>query len=120
MKQGRIWLGIALLSSAAACGGGPTPADQPTPTGSASAWIRVENQTFNDLNIGVVGQDGARQRLGRSTANTSVIFRVPPTFVTGRARLRFSLDPVGRAQASFTRELDMIPGDTVVMIIPPA
>lgn len=120
MRQGRLWLGTALLSGALACGGGPGPADQPSPTGSASAWIRVENQTFNDLSIGVVGPDGSRQRLGRSTANTSVVFRVPPTFVTGRTRLRFSVDPVGRTQASFTRELDMIPGDTVVMIIPPA
>jgi hypothetical protein len=67
-----------------------------------------------------VTHNTSRQRLGRSTANTTVTFKIPAQYVGNRARLRFIADPVGAAIESVSRELDVIPGDTVIMIIPPS
>ena len=121
----RALSGIGMVAGAIACGGSSSPSDRPEPSAtaaaseSAAAWLRVDNQTFVDLNL-FVWHNNARQRLGRSTANTSVTFRIPPAYVTTRSRLRFIADPIGRTQESLTRELDVIPGDTVIMIIPPS
>lgn len=110
-------MAAGLLTSLTGCVGSAPPGDA-APVTDLDAWLRVENQSYIDFSVFVWRQD-TRQRLGRSTANTSVTFRLPPHVFTGRARLRFSADPIGRREGALSREVDVVPGDTVVMIIPP-
>lgn len=113
------WLAAAvLLTLVAGCGGSGAPA-RPAPESGLEAWIRVENQSYNDFTM-FVWRNETRQRLGRSTANTTTTFRLPANAFTGRARLRFSADPVGRREGALSREIDVAPGDTVIMVIPPS
>jgi hypothetical protein len=84
------------------------------------SFLRVENQSYTDFNI-FVWREQTRQRLGRSTGNTTQTFRIPPDVTSGRTRmrLRFAADPIGLPSEGITREIDMQPGDTVFLIIPP-
>ena len=118
MRRFRVLIGLVALTGALACGGSSPPSDQPAPAG-VDAFLRVDNQTFADFNMSV-NRNTSRQRLGRSTANTTTTFKIPQSYVGNRARLRFIADPVGAAQESISRELDVVPGDTVIMIIPPS
>jgi hypothetical protein len=118
MRRFQTLIGFVALAGALACGGSAPSSDQPVPAG-LNAWLRVDNQTFADFNMSVT-HNTSRQRLGRSTANTTSTFKIPESYVGNRARLRFIADPVGAAQESISRELDVIPGDTVIIIIPPS
>lgn len=117
-KGNRIfaWLAAAL----AACGSSTqTQSSYPLPeTVSGLAVLRVENQSYFDFNI-FVFRNETRQRLGRSTANTTLAFRIPSDVMTGQRRVRFAADPIGREAAGITREIDVQPGDTVFLVIPP-
>lgn len=118
MRRFRKLIGFVVLAGVLACGGSAPSSNQPAPAGF-DAWLRVDNQTFADFNMSVT-HNSSRQRLGRSTANTTTIFKIPQSYAGNRARLRFIADPVGAAQESISRELDVIPGDTVIIIIPPS
>lgn len=117
MNRVLLFLAHAVFIAAASCGGSGAVSSQAEP--EDGAWLRVDNQTFQDLNM-FVWHNQARQRLGRSTANTSITFRIPSSMVGTRSRLRIIADPIGRAVESLSRELDVVPGDTVIMIIPPS
>ncbi len=111
------WMLLAGL--VAACGGGAAPSGSPSPqAGTPRTVLQVENLTFVDLNIYVL-RDNQRQRLGRSTANTTVNFTIPPAFVESPRSLRFITDPVGPRREAISRELYVAPGDTVFMRIGP-
>jgi hypothetical protein len=115
-KGNRILVGLA--AALAACGGS-TQASNPLPeTVTGLAVLRVENQSYFDFNI-FVFRNETRQRLGRSTANTTLAFRIPTDVMTGQRRVRFGADPIGRDAAGITREIDVQPGDTVFLVIPP-
>ena len=118
MRRFRELFGFVAVAAAVACGGSTPSSTQPAPAG-LDAWLRVDNQTFADFHMSVA-HNTSRQRLGRSTANTTLTFKIPPSYVGNRARLRFIADPVGPTSESISRELDVIPGDTVIMIIPPS
>jgi hypothetical protein len=116
-KGNRILVGLAAVL--AACGGSSS-ASQPEPEqGVAPAFVQVENQSYTDFNVYVIRNE-TRQRLGRSTANTTQAFRIPVDLLTGQPRIKIGADPIGRQVIGITREISIMPGDTVVLVIPPA
>jgi hypothetical protein len=115
-KGNRLLAGLA--AAMAACGGSSQSSDPRPETLMGLAILRVENQSFIDFNI-FVFRNETRQRLGRSTANTTQAFKIPSDAMTGQSRVRFAADPIGRQAAGITREIDVLPGDTVFLTIPP-
>lgn len=110
---------LAGLAAALVACGGSAQSSYPLPeTVTGLAVLRVENQSYVDFNI-FVFRNESRQRLGRSTANTTQAFRIPTDVLTGQSRVRFAADPIGRPAAGITREIDVQPGDTVFLVIPP-
>lgn len=123
-RRARSRLALVLLAGAAtgaalpatACyrsakGGGAPEAQQAT-------TVRVRNQNFLDMNIYVV-RGGIRSRLGTATGNSTVTFRIPPSFVQVLTVLRFQADPIGGRGAPVTEEITVSPGDEVTLMIPP-
>jgi hypothetical protein len=116
-KGNRILAGLAAVL--AACGG-TSAAPPPAPDdGVTPAFLQVENQSYTDFNVYVIRNE-TRKRLGRSTATTTTAFKIPGDLLTGQSRIKFGADPIGRQVIGITRELTVVPGDTVVLIIPPA
>lgn len=107
------------LALMAACGGGAAPSPSPAPqSGALKTILKVENLTFSDLSIYVL-RDNQRQRLGRSTANTTTHFVIPASFVESPRSLRFITDPVGPRREVISRDVMVAPGDTVFMRLGP-
>ena len=116
-KGNRILAGLAAVL--AACGG-TSSASPPAPdAGIAPAYLEVDNQSYTDFNVYVIRNE-TRQRLGRSTANTTTAFKIPAELVTGQSLIKFGADPIGRQAIGITRELTVAPGERVVLVIPPA
>ena len=115
-KGNRMLAGVA--AALVACGGSNNTADPRPETVTGLSVLRVENQSYVDFNI-FVWRDQTRQRLGRSTANTTQNYRIPTDVMTGQRRMRFAADPIGRQVEGITREIDVQPGDTVFLVIPP-
>ena len=117
-KGNQIMAGLA--AAVAACGGSTT-AQSPLPNqGVVPAFVQVENQSYTDFNVFVFRNETNRQRLGRSTANTTQAFKVPVDLLTAQARIKIGAEPIGSQVVGITREVTVAPGDTVVLIIPPA
>lgn len=116
-KGNRILAGLA--AALVACGG-TSQIEEPEPASRlAPAVVRVENLSYADFNI-FVFRNQSRQRLGRSTANTTQSFRIPAELMTGQPRITIGADPIGRQVIGITREITVQPGDTVFLVIPPA
>lgn len=80
--------------------------------------IDVENQGFNDMNVYVV-TGGARIRLGMAPGNRTTTLTIPAYLVSTTTYLRFVADPIGGDRTPVTEEIDVSPGDELVMIINP-
>ena len=117
MRKGNRMLAV-VAAMVVACGGSQSSSDPRPETLSGLAILRVENQSFIDFNV-FVFRNETRQRLGRSTANTTQAFKIPSDVMTGQSRVRFGADPIGSPAAGITREIDVQPGDTVFLVIPP-
>jgi hypothetical protein len=116
-KGNRILAGLAAVLTAC---GGSTTAQSPQPEqGAVRAFVQVENQSYTDFNVFVFRNETTRLRLGRSTANTTQAFRVPEELLQGQTRLKIGAEPIGSQVVGITREIQMAPGDTVVLVIPP-
>ena len=90
-----------------------------TSTGSAPsqapATLSVENDAFNDLVI-YVAVDGSRQRLGIAPGLKTTNFTIPRSFVAGSA-VRFLADAISGSRPEVSRQTNVAPGDTVMMVI---
>ena len=117
MRKGNR-LAAGLAAALVSCGGSSASSDPRPETLMGLAVLRVENQSYVDFNI-FVFRDQTRQRLGRSTANSTQHYDIPSAVMTGRTRVRFGADPIGRQAEGITREIDVQPGDTVFLTIPP-
>lgn len=111
---------LAALAGAAAC----TTPKQAAANAAANAatpitTIKVNNQAFLDMNVYVLPQSGARQRLGTATGNQTTVFTIPSTAIFGPTTLRFVADPIGGTHAEVSTQILVTPGDQVVMTIPP-
>jgi hypothetical protein len=109
---------VAMLATVAACG---HPArhlrdddgDHPT------TRVHVENQAFLDMNVYVIGNGGSRQRLGTVTGNTNQDFVIPDYIIGPANTVRFLIEPIGSNAAPISNSLNIQPGETVTLTIPP-
>jgi hypothetical protein len=80
--------------------------------------IDVQNQGFNDMTVyAIVG--GARTRLGIAPGNRTTTLTIPAYLVSTTTFFRFVADPIGGNRTPVTEEIDVSPGDQLVMIINP-
>jgi hypothetical protein len=101
------------LSSAAACVRGSKPAPEEMPT-----FLRVENQALQDATV-YVWESSSRLRLGRVGSLSTVTLRIPSSRIFGPTPLRFQLDFLAGGRTPLTEQITVIPGDTVVLQVPP-
>jgi hypothetical protein len=110
---------VALLATVAACSHATRHARDDEGDQQLTTRVRVENQAFLDMNVYVINDGGARQRLGTVTGNTSQEF-VIPSYVLGPANsVRFYIEPIGANRAPISNSLSIQPGQTVTLTIPP-
>jgi hypothetical protein len=81
--------------------------------------LKVENQGFPDMNIFVVPEGSNRVRLGTVTGNSNGYFTLPDYVVRGTRELRFQALPIATPRGPISQSIMVIPGDTVVLTIPP-
>jgi hypothetical protein len=81
--------------------------------------LRVENNAFPDMTIYVIEPSGVRTRIGTATGNTITTLRIPNRVLGGARTLRFQADPIGAREAPVSQEITVIPGEVVVLTIPP-
>lgn len=105
---------VALTMLAAACGGGRTLQNRESAT-----MLEVENQSTLDMTIYAISASGVRDRMGTVTALNTARFEIPSHLATA-LDLRFAADPVGSSRTAFSERVTLIPGETVVLQIPPA
>ena len=80
--------------------------------------IDVQNQGFNDMTVYVV-TSGVRTRLGIAPGNRTTTLTIPAYIVSTTTFLRFVADPIGGNRTPVTEEIDVSPGDELVLIINP-
>ena len=81
--------------------------------------LKVENQGFPDMNIFVLPETSNRVRLGTVTGTSSAYFTLPDYVMRGARELRFQALPIATPRGPITQSITVIPGDTVVLTIPP-
>lgn len=86
---------------------------------ATTTTLRVVNQAFLDMDVYVVSQNGARQRLGTATGNSTSTMRIPSSLLFGPTTLRFIADPIGGTHAEVSTSILVSAGDQVEMTIPP-
>jgi len=101
------------LSSAAGCVRSSKPAPEELPT-----FLRVENQALSDATV-YVWQSSARLRLGRVSGLSTATMRIPSSQIFGPTPLRFQLDFLAGPRTPLTEQITVVPGDTVVLQVPP-
>jgi hypothetical protein len=105
---------LAVIALACAKGGAETDVDPDAPT-----TLLVDNQAFNDMTIYAI--EGARRvRLGIAGGLSQTRFTIPKYLVRSISTLRFQGDPIGGNRTPFSDEIQVTPGDQVVLRIPPA
>jgi hypothetical protein len=80
--------------------------------------VEVDNQGFLDMTV-YASRSGQRSRLGIAHGNSKSNLEVPSILISGLTPVRFIADPIGGNRASVSQEINVVPGDTVVLTIPP-
>jgi hypothetical protein len=63
--------------------------------------------------------NGSRTRLGIATGNKSTVLTIPEYLLSGTTFLRFVANPIGGNRTPVSEEVDVSPGDQLVMVIRP-
>jgi hypothetical protein len=108
---------VAMLATVAACSHRAAPSDDNGM--DATTRVHVENQAYLDANVYVIGNGGARQRLGTVTGNTNQDFVIPAYIIGPANTVRFVIEPIGSSAAPISNSLSIQPGQTVTLTIPP-
>ena len=103
----------ALVLAPAACVHTSKNAPEEPPT-----YLRVENQALTDATV-YVYQNTARVRLGRVSSLSTATMRIPASQIFGPTPLRFQLDFLAGPRTPLTESITVVPGDTVVLQVPP-
>jgi hypothetical protein len=109
---------VAMLATVAACSHRVRNGDDDL-GGDRTTRVHVENQAYLDANVYVVGDGGARQRLGTVTGNTNQDFVIPDYIIGPANTVRFLIEPIGSRSAPISNSLSVQPGETVTLTIPP-
>ena len=80
--------------------------------------IDVQNQGFNDMDVYVIS-NGTRTRLGMAPGNRTTTLTIPAYLVSTTTFMRFVCDPIGGNRTPVSEEVDVSPGDALVMIVNP-
>jgi hypothetical protein len=112
-----LLLAAVATAPVAACSRAPKAGEE-APAPNAPATLRVQNRAFADMVIYLVSESGARQRLGMVTGNSTGRFTLPST-ATSFGNVRFLADPIGSNRAPISEQINVRPGDEVVLEIPP-
>lgn len=107
-------VGIACIAASCRTGG----ARHSSGDANLVTTIEVDNQGFNDMTVYVVN-GGARTRLGTASGNRKTVLTIPAYLVSVTTFMRFLADPIGGNRMPVTEEIDVSPGDQLVMIINP-
>lgn len=81
-------------------------------------YVRVENQALADATV-YVWQSSARVRLGIVNSMSTQTLRIPSSQIFGPTQLRFQLDFLAGNRTPLTESITVVPGDTVVLQVPP-
>ena len=115
MRTFRAAVTIAALSLAPIVGcvrpGTRSTPDMPT-------YLRVENQALSQATV-YVWESSARRRLGTANSLTSTVMQIPSSMIFGPTPLRFQLDFLAGNRTPLTESITVIPGDTVILQVPP-
>ena len=80
--------------------------------------LLVDNQAFTDMTIYVL-EGSRRVRLGMAGGHAETRFTIPKYLVRSITSLRFLADPIGSDRTPVSDEIQVNPGDQVVLRIPP-
>jgi hypothetical protein len=81
-------------------------------------YLRVENQALADATV-YVWQSSSRVRLGIVNSMSTQTLRIPSSQIFGPTPLRFQLDFLAGNRTPLTESVTVVPGDTVVLQVPP-
>lgn len=95
------------------------PLMKPPLGGQSQTTLKVDNQAYLDMTIYVM-RGAERVRLGRASGASSSSFVIPADLLRTSTSLRFVADPIGSSRAAVSEEINVHPGDQVVIQIPPA
>ncbi|MBK5187301.1 MAG: hypothetical protein JJD97_03595 [Gemmatimonadaceae bacterium] len=109
---------ILLLLAAAAMGCRSAGAPRTTDESPVRTTIDIQNQAFDDMTIYAI-VSGARTRLGIAPGNRTTTLTIPAYLLNGTSFMRFVADPIGGNRTPVTEEVDVSPGDQLVLIINP-
>ena len=112
----------AALAAAPACarrGAGAGDEISREGAGETRTSVRVENLSFSDMTIYVVRSGSQRIRIGQAGGNRTTVLEIPRYLVSVPTPLRFIADPIGSNRTPVSDEITVIPGDEVVLHIPP-
>ena len=107
---------VGLMLLAAGCGHRAANSSPPEP--EAKTTVQVRNQNFQDMTVYLLGA-GQRIRLGLVTGLSTQVFTLPAHIVRASSRLQFELHPIGRSSNPISETIVVMPGDQVVLTIPP-
>jgi hypothetical protein len=113
----RIGLCLLLaLASTFGCRTSGAPAN--TNDGAVTTTIDIQNQDFNDMTVYVL-VNGQRIRLGIAPGLKTTVLTIPRYLVASTSTLRFVADPIGGNRMPVSEQIDVSPGDQLVMVINP-
>lgn len=122
MRRVMVLVSALALTACARASTTASPGDV-DPSGSVQTetfgTLEVDNQAFNDMTIYVIEPSGQRSRIGTATGNSRTTLRIPSRVLGGARTLRFQADPIGGTQAPISQEITVVPGEVVVLTIPP-
>ena len=107
---------MCALALGAGCSGNSKEDQEAEPV--PATLLKVQNQAFLDMTI-YVYRSSQRVRLGVANGNSTSKFVIPANLIFGATPLRFQADPIGRNRQPVSQEINVTPGDEVVLTIPP-
>jgi len=116
LRSHACWFALALVVMLSACRSNRVPREGDDR--EKRTTLSVENQGFYDMTVYAV-VNGQRNRLGIAPGNHTTELTVPAYLLNGVAQLRFVCDPIGGGRTPVSEEINVNPGDQLVMIISP-